>query len=212
MYLTRRQREIFDFIRAFIEEKSYSPSLEEIARGMELSSLATVHKHLKHLAEKGIIKRHWNRGRGIELVSDLDSPNIVQMELDAAYKLPIKGVVAAGLPIEAFEEDTDRLNVPSDLVRNAETSYVLRVRGDSMIEDGIHEGDFIIVERATTVRQGQVVVALVNGSETTVKRFYREGETVRLQPANSTMADILVMAKDVEIQGVIIGLIRRYVV
>jgi len=88
MYLTRRQREIFDFIRAFIEEKSYSPSLEEIARGMELSSLATVHKHLKHLAEKGIIKRHWNRGRGIELVSDLDSPNIVQMELDAAYKLP----------------------------------------------------------------------------------------------------------------------------
>jgi repressor LexA len=210
MYLTRRQREIFDFIRHFIEENSYSPSLEEIARGMELSSLATVHKHLKHLAEKGIIKRHWNKGRGIELVSELDSPDMVHLELEASYKLPIKGVVAAGLPIEAFEEDLERYSVPADLVRDAENSFVLRVRGDSMIEDGIHEDDYIIVERASSARQGQVVVALVNGSETTVKRFYREGENVRLQPANQLMAPILVMAKDVEIQGIVIGLIRRY--
>jgi repressor LexA len=210
MYLTRRQREIFDFIRHFIEENSYSPSLDEIARGMELSSLATVHKHLKHLAEKGIIKRHWNKGRGIELVSELDSPDMVHLELEASYKLPIKGVVAAGLPIEAFEEDLERYSVPADLVRDAENSFVLRVRGDSMIEDGIHEDDYIIVERASSARQGQVVVALVNGSETTVKRFYREGENVRLQPANQLMAPILVMAKDVEIQGIVIGLIRRY--
>ncbi|MCC6545866.1 transcriptional repressor LexA [Candidatus Sumerlaeota bacterium] len=210
MYLTRRQREVFDFIRQFIEENSYSPSLEEIAKGMELSSLATVHKHLSNLATKGIIKRHWNKGRGIEIVSDLGSPNIVQMELDAAYKLPVKGTVAAGLPIEAYETDSDRLAVPTEMIRNAEETFVLRVRGESMIEDGIHEGDYLIVERAKDARNGQAVVALVNGYETTVKRLYKEGESIRLQPANSTMAPIVVMAKDVEIQGVVIGLIRNY--
>jgi repressor LexA len=210
MYLTRRQREIFDFIRLFIEKNSYSPSLEEIARGMELSSLATVHKHLKHLSEKGMIKRHWNKGRGIELVGELHAPEMVHMELGAAFNLPLKGVVAAGLPIETFEEDHERFSVPSDLIRDADASYVLRVRGDSMIEDGIHEGDFIIVERTNTIRPGQVVVALVGGSEATVKRFYREGDMIRLQPANSTMAPIYAQPKDVEIQGIVVGLIRRY--
>ena len=210
MYLTRRQREVFDFIREFIGRNAYSPSLEEIAQGMKLSSLATVHKHLSNLAGKGIIKRHWNRGRGIEIVSDLGSPNIVQMDLDAAYKLPVKGTVAAGLPIEAYETDTDRLAVPTEMIRNAEETFVLRVRGDSMIEDGIHENDYLIVERVKDARSGQTVVALVNGFETTVKRLYKEGETIRLQPANSTMAPIIVMAKDVEIQGVVIGPIRNY--
>lgn len=210
MYLTRRQREVFDFIRQFIEDNSYSPSLEEIAKGMELSSLATVHKHLSNLATKGIIKRHWNKGRGIEIVSDLGSPNIVQMQLDAAYKLPVKGTVAAGLPIEAYETDSERLAVPSEMVKNADDTFVLRVRGDSMIDDGIHEGDYLIVERNKDARNGQAVVALVNGYETTVKRLYKEGENIRLQPANSTMAPIIVMAKDVEIQGIVVGLIRNY--
>lgn len=210
MYLTRRQREVFDFIRQFIEKNAYSPSLEEIAKGMGLSSLATVHKHLTNLAEKGIIKRHWNRGRGIEIVSDLASPNIVQMELDAAYKLPIKGTVAAGVPIEAVEDDTDRLAVPSEMVRNASETFVLKVRGDSMVEDGIHEGDFLVVERAKDARNGQAVVALVNGYETTVKRFYREHDSIRLQPANGMMSPIIVMAKDVEIQGIVVGLYRSY--
>ncbi|MCC7391911.1 transcriptional repressor LexA [Candidatus Sumerlaeota bacterium] len=210
MYLTRRQREVFDFIRQFIEDNSYSPSLEEIAKGMELSSLATVHKHLSNLATKGIIKRHWNKGRGIEIVSDLGSPNIVQMQLDAAYKLPVKGTVAAGLPIEAYETDSERLAVPSEMVKNADDTVVLRVRGDSMIDDGIHEGDYLIVERVKDARNGQAVVALVNGYETTVKRLYKEGENIRLQPANSTMAPIIVMAKDVEIQGIVVGLIRNY--
>ncbi|HMZ50876.1 MAG TPA: transcriptional repressor LexA, partial [Candidatus Sumerlaeota bacterium] len=191
MYLTRRQREVFDFIRQFIEDNSYSPSLEEIAKGMELSSLATVHKHLSNLATKGIIKRHWNKGRGIEIVSDLGSPNIVQMQLDAAYKLPVKGTVAAGLPIEAYETDSERLAVPSEMVKNADDTFVLRVRGDSMIDDGIHEGDYLIVERVKDARNGQAVVALVNGYETTVKRLYKEGENIRLQPANSTMAPII---------------------
>jgi len=210
MYLTRRQREVFEFIQKFIEENSFSPSLEEIAQGLQLSSLATVHKHLANLSEKGLILRHWNKGRGIEIVSGLTSPKMVNMELDAAYKLPVRGTVAAGLPIEAFEADEERFAVPTELVRNAENSFVLRVRGDSMIEDGIHEGDMIIVERAREVRQGQVVVALVNGNEATVKRFYKEGDSIRLQPANSTMAPIIAKARDVEIQGIVVGLFRQY--
>ena len=210
MYLTRRQREVFEFIQKFIEENSFSPSLEEIAQGLQLSSLATVHKHLANLSEKGLILRHWNKGRGIEIVSGLSSPKMVNMELDAAYKLPVRGTVAAGLPIEAFEADEERFAVPTELVRSAENSFVLRVRGDSMIEDGIHEGDMIIVERAREVRQGQVVVALVNGNEATVKRFYKEGDSIRLQPANSTMAPIIAKARDVEIQGIVVGLFRQY--
>lgn len=210
MYLTRRQREVFEFIRKFIQDNNYSPSLEEIAGGLDLSSLATVHKHLTNLAEKGLIRRHWNRGRGIELVAELNTPQIVNLELDAAYRLPIRGTVAAGLPIEAVETDSERLAVPSDMIRNADDTFVLRVRGESMIEDGIHEGDYIIVERTKNARNGQVVVALVKGYETTVKRIYQEGQNVRLQPANSAMEPILAMAKDVEVQGVVIGLMRHY--
>ena len=210
MYLTRRQREVFEFIREFIETHSYSPSLEEIAQGMDLSSLATVHKHLTNLAAKGLIKRHWNRGRGIELAADLDRPDMVHAGLDAAYRLPIKGTVAAGYPIEALESSDERMAVPAEMVRDAEETFLLRVRGDSMIEDGIHEGDMLIVERTAKARNGQVVVALVNGFETTVKRFYLEGENIRLQPANSTMEPIMAMAKDVTIQGLVVGLLRRY--
>lgn len=210
MYLTRRQREVFEFIKSFIETNSYSPSLEEIARGLELSSLATVHKHLTNLAEKGLIRRHWNRGRGIELVNDLQSPDMAHMELDAAFKLPIRGTVAAGAPIDTYETNDERYTVPAEMVRDAENTFVLRVRGDSMIEDGIHEGDMIVVERTPTPRAGQVVVALVNGYETTVKRFFPEGSTIRLQPANSNMEPIMVMAKDVQIQGVVVGLVRHY--
>lgn len=210
MYLTRRQREIFEFIQEFIEEHSYSPSLEEIARGMGLSSLATVHKHLSNLAEKGVIRRHWNRGRGIELASGIDQPNMVHTQLDAAYKLPIRGTVAAGVPLDVEEMNDERYPVPAELVRDAEETFVLRVRGDSMIDDGIHEGDLLVVERRKTARNGQVVVALVNGHETTVKRFFSEGKTIRLQPANDAMEPIHVMAKDLEIQGLVVGLIRRY--
>lgn len=211
MYLTRRQREVFDFIKDFIEKNNYSPSLEEVAKGMGLSSLATVHKHLSNLSEKGLIRRHWNRGRGIEICCDLNTPRIVQMELEACYAIPIRGTVAAGQPLDVEEDDlTERLSVPSDLVRNAEETFVLRVRGDSMIEEGIQEGDFIICERQNQARNGQVVVALVNGHETTVKYIYHEGDSVRLQPANPYMAPIYVKAADVQVQGVVIGLVRKY--
>jgi len=211
MYLTRRQREVFDFIKQFIDEHQYSPSLDEVAKGMNLSSLATVHKHLSNLAEKGVIKRHWNKGRGIEIVNDLSAPSMVKMDLEACYAIPIRGTVAAGLPLDV-EEDAyqERLSVPSDLVRDAEETYVLRVRGDSMIEEGIQEGDYIICERRNTAKDGQVVVALVNDYETTVKYFHREGDMIRLQPANPYMKPIFVKPSDVQIQGVVIGLVRKY--
>lgn len=211
MYLTRRQREVFEFIKSFIDEKGYSPSLEEVAQGMGLSSLATVHKHLSNLAEKGMIRRHWNRGRGIEICSDLNKPEMVSMELEACYAIPIRGTVAAGQPLDVAEDDlSERLSVPTDLVSDAENTFVLRVRGDSMIEEGIQEGDFIICERRNRARNGQVVVALVNNYETTVKYFHLEGDQVRLQPANPYMAPIYVKAADVEVQGVVIGLVRKY--
>lgn len=211
MYLTRRQREVFEFIRDFIESNGYSPSLDEVAKGMNLSSLATVHKHLTNLSEKGLIRRHWNRGRGIEIINDLSAPRMVQMELEACYAIPIRGTVAAGQPLDVEEDDSgDRLSVPADLIRDADNTFVLRVRGDSMIEEGIQEGDFIICERRAQARNGQVVVALVNNYETTVKYFYLEGDQVRLQPANPYMAPIYVRAQDVAIQGVVVGLVRKY--
>ena len=211
MYLTKRQREVFEFIKTFIDEHGYSPSLEEVAKGLGLSSLATVHKHLTNLGEKGLIRRHWNRGRGIEIVRDLDAPQIVKMELEACFAIPIRGTVAAGQPLDVTEDDlTDRLSVPADLVRKADETFVLKVRGDSMIEEGIQEGDFIICERRGEASNGQVVVALVNEYETTVKYFYSEGEQVRLQPANPYMAPIYVKAQDVKVQGVVVGLMRKY--
>jgi repressor LexA len=211
MYLTRRQREVFDYIKKFINEKNYSPSLDELAKGLDLSSLATVHKHLSNLAEKGVIKRHWNKGRGIEIVSDLNSPAMVQMSLNACYDIPVRGTVAAGLPLDVTEDaHAERLSVPSDLVRNAEETFVLKVRGDSMIEEGIQEGDFIICERRGLARNGQVVVALVNDYETTVKYFFHEGDQIRLQPANPYMEPIFVKPENVTVQGVVIGLVRKY--
>lgn len=210
MFLTKKQRQIFDFVNDFIRENRYSPSLREIGEGIGLSSLATVHKHLNNLADKGVITRQEHRGRALEVVSSMDAPGQVQMSL-ACFALPIRGVVQAGQPIEAIEEEAaETMSVPVDFVRDAQKTFVLRVRGDSMIEDGIHDGDFIICERRQTAQNGQVVVALVRGSETTVKRFYRERQMIRLQPANPYMAPIVIPAKEVEIQGVVVGLLRKY--
>lgn len=210
MYLTKRQRQIFDFINGFIQKHRYSPSLREIGEGAGLSSLATVHKHLRNLEEKGVIRRGEHRGRALEIAPTLDAPRQVEMSL-ACFALPILGLVQAGYPIEAIqEEDAEHMSVPVDFVRDAQKTFVLRVRGDSMIEDGIHDGDFIICERRQTAQNGQVVVALVRGHETTVKRFYRERQMIRLQPANPYMAPIVLPGRDVEIQGVVVGLLRKY--
>ena len=167
---------------------------------LNLSSLATVHKHLTNLQEKGFIKRAWNRSRSVELV-----PTRVGTR---AVELPMLGFVAAGMPIEAVTGN-ETIAVPEDLVGRRDT-YVLRVRGNSMIDEQIRDGDFVIVEDRKTASNGEMVIALLGGSDATLKTFYREHDTVRLQPANPTMQPIFVAADNVQIQGVVVGVMRKY--
>jgi repressor LexA len=198
MYLTRRQREMLDCIERFIQRNGYSPTLDELGEMMGLSSLATVHKHLQNLETKGLIRRNWNHSRAIELTSRATV---------RGGSLPLMGEVAAGYPIEAIE-NPDPIEVPRDFIGRKE-SFVLRVRGESMIDEGIRDGDLIIVESRATAQTGQTVVALIDG-EATVKKFYPEGDKIRLQPANAGMRPLRYPADQVRIQGVVIGLMRRY--
>jgi repressor LexA len=198
--LTKRQREILDYLNQFIQEHGYAPSLEEIGRRFGLSSLATVHKHLTNLQEKGCIKRAWNRSRSVELIPARIGGRAVE--------LPLLGYVAAGAPIEAVAT-AEVIAVPETFVGRRDT-YVLRVRGDSMIDEQIRDGDFVIVEDRKTAENGEMVIALLNGAEATLKKFYRENGQVRLQPANPSMAPLRVSAEAVQVQGVVIGVLRRY--
>ncbi len=204
MALTRRQREVYDFIHGFVAEHGYSPSLEEIGAHFGLSSVATVHKHVSHLVDKGFLKKAWNRSRSVEPVEA--SAEAVPASV---VSLPLLGTVAAGLPIEAIEV-SETIDVPQQLTAPRSECFVLQVRGDSMIEDQICDGDFVVVERRPEARNGETVVAVVGGDEATLKRFYRKGPKVRLQPANHTMEPIEVAAADVEIRGVVRGLLRQY--
>jgi len=200
MFLTKRQKELFDYLDGYIAEHGYAPTLEEIGEHFKLSSVATVHKHLSNLEQKGLIRRKWNFSRAIELVPQ--SPH------KGAVELPLLGRVAAGEPIEALET-SDTIVVPEDLVRR-ENSFVLRVVGDSMINDGIWDGDYIVVEERSSAENGETVVATING-EATVKRFYQEANgQVRLQPANDTLAPIVARAKEVTIRGVVVAVMRKY--
>ena len=198
--LTKRQREILDYLSEFIQQHGYAPSLEQIGKKFALSSLATVHKHLTNLQEKGFIKRAWNRSRSVELVPTRSGGRAVE--------LPMLGYVAAGVPIEAVA-GSETIAVPEDLVGRRET-YVLRVRGNSMIDEHIRDGDFVIVEDRKTAENGEMVIALLGGHDATLKKFYREHESVRLQPANPTMQPIVVPADHVQIQGVVVGVMRKY--
>jgi repressor LexA len=198
--LTKRQREILDYLQEFIQQHGYAPSLEEIGRRFSLSSLATVHKHLTNLQEKGFIRRSWNRSRSVELLAARTGQR--------ALELPLLGYVAAGLPIEAVATD-QTIAVPEDLVRKRE-SYVLRVKGDSMIEEQIRDGDYVIVEDRKTADNGEMVIALVSGAEVTLKKFYREQDRVRLQPANPAMQPLIFEPGQVQIQGVVVGMMRKY--
>src|ERR1700712_4002706 len=167
--LTKRQREILDYLNQFIQQNGYAPSLEEIGRRFGLSSLATVHKHLTNLQEKGFIKRAWNRSRSVEMVSTRTGGRAIQ--------LPMLGYVAAGLPIEAVASN-ETIAVPEDLIGKRDT-YVLRVRGDSMIDEQIRDGDFVVVEDRKTADNGEMVIALVRGSDVTLKKFYRDNGRIR---------------------------------
>jgi repressor LexA len=198
--LTKRQREILDYLQDFIQQHGYAPSLEEIGRRFGLSSLATVHKHLTNLQEKGFIKRAWNRSRSVEMIPTNSGGR--------AIDLPLLGYVAAGSPIEAVAT-SETIAVPEDLVGRRDT-YVLRVRGNSMIDEQICDGDFVIVEDRKIAQNGETVVALISGSDVTLKKLYRENGRVRLQPANPTMQPIFVEADQVQVQGVVVGVMRKY--
>jgi repressor LexA len=201
VHLTRRQKEILDFLTRHIERKGYAPTIEEIGDHFGLSSLATVHKHLTNLQGKGLIKRAWNRSRALELV-----PTEVAVR---AVELPLLGRVAAGTPIEAIES-TETIYVPEDMLGRGET-YVLQVKGDSMIDEQIRDGDYVIVENRKIARDGEMVIALLEGENVTLKKLYREGDgRVRLQPANSRMKPILLHEGDLRVQGVVIGVLRKY--
>jgi len=201
MHLTRRQKEILDFLGGYIGEHGYAPTIEEIGHHFGLSSLATVHKHLTNLQEKGLIKRAWNRSRALELV-----PTEVTVR---AVELPLLGRVAAGTPIEAVQA-SETIFVPEDMVGRRDT-YVLQVKGDSMIDEQIRDGDYVIVENRKVARDGEMVIALLQGENVTLKKLYREGGgKVRLQPANARMKPLLVDQDDLRIQGVVIGVLRKY--
>ena len=200
MVLTKRQKELIDYIEDYLGRHGYAPTLEEIGEHFGLSSLATVHKHLTNLEQKGLIRRTWNHSRAIEIVP--------QQKRAKAVELPLLGRVAAGRPIEALE-NADSISVPESFIRKRNT-FVLRVAGSSMIDDGIRDGDYIVVEERPSAENGETVVAVIDG-EATVKRFYREkGGKIRLQPANDAMSPIVVAAKDLEVRGVVVAMMRKY--
>jgi repressor LexA len=208
MAITPRQKEVLDFIASYQVENGCSPSYEEIARGLDLASIATIHKHISALEKKNYLTRGANQSRSIDV-----APRYLQEQrrnrLHASLEVPILGIIAAGRPVETYESgERSTLNF-TDFAGHKDT-YALRVRGNSMIDDHICEGDMILVENTVEARDGDIVVALVGGTETTLKRFYREGNTVRLQPANSAMSPIRVPAQDVQIQGRLLAVLRKY--
>lgn len=208
MALTKRQKEFLDFLAGFLEKRGFSPSYEEIAEGLSLASLATVHKHILALESKRYVTRGFNQSRSLELTPKFYEEQRRHRQQPASLEVPLLGRIAAGAPVEAIAGQ-DTLNF-SDFAGNADT-YALQVRGESMIEDHICDGDYVLVQRATEARDGDIVVALVDGRETTLKRFYLEpGDCVRLQPANAAMQPILAPRDSVSIQGKALAVLRKY--
>jgi repressor LexA len=199
--LTKRQKQLVDFLKNYISQYGYAPTLAEVGQYFGLSSLATVHKHLHNLELKGVIKRQRNHSRALEIAQSA-------RQVSNAVELSLLGQVAAGQPIEALEGN-ETITVPEEFV-GRENTFCLRVKGESMVDDGIRDGDYIIVEGRENANNGETVVALI-GNEATVKRLYREPDgRVRLQPANAAMEPILVDQGDLQIRGVVVGLMRRY--
>jgi repressor LexA len=202
MPLTKRQREILSFLGTYADENGYAPSFEEIASHFNYNSLATVHEHLSNLERKGYIKRSYNESRAIEILPSDVYPK--------AIELPLLGTVAAGVPIEAVSSG-ESLSVPEEFVRRSGSHFVLRVRGNSMIDEQIRDGDFVIVNERQSADNGEMVIAMLQGTSATVKKFYRERDgRIRLQPANETMAPMYCHENDIKIQGIVVGVLRRY--
>jgi repressor LexA len=206
MAITKRQRQVYDFIADFVQRNQFTPSYQEIGDGLGLSSLATVHKHISNLEKKGLLNRDYNRSRSIDLLPPKGRLKQA-MAVNTGMVLPLMGRIAAGQPIEAIERpETISL---ADFVRSKEV-FVLEVRGDSMQDEAILSGDYVLVEKTKVAHNGDIVVALVEGSDATLKRFYREGDKIRLQPSNAKMKPIMVHARDIDIQGRVIGVLRKY--
>ena len=202
MPLTKRQREILTYLGTYNDANGYAPSFEEIASQFRYNSLATVHEHLSNLERKGYIKRAYNESRAIEILPSDAFPK--------ATMVPLLGTVAAGIPIEAITTG-ESISVPDDFVRRPGNHFVLRVRGNSMVDEQIRDGDFVVVNGRRSADNGELVIALMGGTSATVKKFYREGDgRIRLQPANETMQPLYVHENDVTIQGVVVGVLRRY--
>ncbi len=230
MALTRRQKQVLDYLVNFIDRQGYSPSFEEIAEGLDLSSVATVHKHLDTLERKGFIRRGYNRSRSVEVVAFPGSVPFAKVALRPiaaaksahrsraasgelapaeALEFPLLGRIAAGHPVEAVPApETFSFG---DFTGRKDGIFVLKVKGDSMVDDHICDGDYILVEGRSTADNGEIVVALLSGTDATLKRFFRQGDDkIRLQPANAQMDPIIVKTRDVKIQGRVIGVLRKY--
>lgn len=209
MALTPRQKEVLDFIVENIDRNGFSPSFEELAAGLKLASLATVHKHITALEQKGYLKRRYNESRSIEVSETYRRSEQERLgHHKTPLSVPLMGRIAAGQPVESL---ADPVTLDLNDFADDKDTYALEVRGDSMIEDHICSGDYVLVERSANVRDGEIVVALVEGNETTLKRIYRESEgMIRLQPANSAMEPILVPAAHVELQGRVLAVLRKY--
>lgn len=198
--LTKRQKQVFDFINNFTEIQDYPPSLEEIASHLKLSSLSTAHYHVEGLIKKGLLTKRWNANRSLEVIGHQTSVGVV---------LPLLGKIAAGKPIEAIS-DGETIELPPSLVGRKGT-YVLQVQGESMIDEHIRDGDYVVVEERDAADNGETVVALLNGCEATLKKFYRERDgLIRLQPANPSMSPIYCREEDCRIQGVVVAILRKF--
>src|SRR5882672_4283177 len=196
MAITRRQRQVYDFISEFVQKNQYSPSFEEIKHGLHLNSLATVHKHISNLEKKGLLTRDYNRSRSIDLLPPKGRLKQA-MAVNTTMVLPLVGRIAAGQPIEAVQSN-ETISL-ADFVRSKEV-FVLEVRGDSMQDEAILDGDYVLVEKTKTAHNGDIVVALLDSSDATLKRFFREGDNIRLQPSNAAMKPIIVPAAAVQVQ------------
>lgn len=200
--LYKRQKQILDFIKQYIDKYGYSPTLGEIAESIGVSSLATVHEHLQALVQKGVIKRFEGAVRGIEVIDQKISAVLNGIEL------PVLGFIAAGQPIQTYTDPNATISVPASMISGKKRSYVLKVKGDSMIDVGILNDDYVVIEEQNTANDGDIVVALLDNGLATLKRFFKEPNRIRLEPANSSMQPIY--ATDVKIQGKCVGVIRRF--